>query len=150
MKGAFQDRGSDRLTSRGTKRGAGDLGLHLIPPFMQAGGKPALVSGWRRLWAAPLFLPGPSKPQAVGSRAPEGKRAHPAPDGLGGPPARGDSAEASGSCAAQPVGPGYVEEVTVPGFRYVPGRQRAPTPPLGCGEGLQQGSGFKIAPRVSI
>uniref|UniRef100_M3XYX1 DZF domain-containing protein n=1 Tax=Mustela putorius furo TaxID=9669 RepID=M3XYX1_MUSPF len=56
-------------------------------------------------------LRGTSKPQAAGSRAPEGKRAHPAPDGPGGPPARGDSAEASGSCAAQPVGPGYVEEV---------------------------------------
>uniref|UniRef100_A0A8C7AMG7 Zinc finger RNA binding protein 2 n=1 Tax=Neovison vison TaxID=452646 RepID=A0A8C7AMG7_NEOVI len=70
--------------------------------------KPALTkrpAAWKATSA------GPSKPQAVGSRAPEGKRAHTAPDGLGGPPARGDSAEASGSCAAQPVGPGYVEEV---------------------------------------
>ncbi|XP_035971952.2 zinc finger RNA-binding protein 2 isoform X3 [Halichoerus grypus] len=54
---------------------------------------------------------GPSKPQAASSRAPKGKRAHPAPDGPRDPPARGDSAEASGSCDAQPVGPDYVEEV---------------------------------------
>uniref|UniRef100_A0A8C0QIX3 DZF domain-containing protein n=3 Tax=Canis lupus familiaris TaxID=9615 RepID=A0A8C0QIX3_CANLF len=54
---------------------------------------------------------GPSKPQAAGSRPPEGKRAHPIPDRPRDPPTRGGSAEASGSCEAQPVGPGYVEEV---------------------------------------
>nr|XP_021561193.1 LOW QUALITY PROTEIN: zinc finger RNA-binding protein 2 [Neomonachus schauinslandi] len=54
---------------------------------------------------------GPSKPQTASSRAPKGKGAHPAPDGPRDPPSRGDSAEASGSCDAQPVGPDYVEEV---------------------------------------
>ncbi|XP_022381119.1 zinc finger RNA-binding protein 2 [Enhydra lutris kenyoni] len=70
--------------------------------------KPALTKRPAALKATSV---GPSKPQVVGSRAPEGKRARPAPDGPGGPTARGDSAEASGSCASQPVGPGYLEEV---------------------------------------
>lgn len=91
-----------------TRRGewaAGDLGLHRIPPF----------------------IPGPSKLQAAGSRPPEGKRAHhPAPDRPGDPPARGGSTEASGSCDAQPVGPGYVEEVTLPGNGRALGCGRVP------------------------
>ncbi|XP_034513414.1 zinc finger RNA-binding protein 2 isoform X10 [Ailuropoda melanoleuca] len=71
--------------------------------------KPALA---RRPAALKATSVGPSKLQAAGSRPPEGRQVHhPAPDRPGDPPARGGSTEASGSCDAQPVGPGYVEEV---------------------------------------
>ncbi|XP_040485523.1 zinc finger RNA-binding protein 2 [Ursus maritimus] len=78
-------------------------------PGMGALSKPALAKRPASLKATSV---GPSKLQAAGSRPPEGKRAHhPAPDRPRDPPARGGSTEASGSCDAQPVGPGYVEEV---------------------------------------
>nr|XP_025716833.1 zinc finger RNA-binding protein 2 [Callorhinus ursinus] len=77
-------------------------------PGMCALSKPALA---RRPVALKARSVGPSKLQAASSRAPEGKRAHPAPDGPRDPPAQGGSAEASGSCDAQPVGLDYVEEV---------------------------------------
>ncbi|XP_025772142.1 zinc finger RNA-binding protein 2 [Puma concolor] len=58
---------------------------------------------------------GPPEPQAAGSRLAEG--AHLVSDGSGEPPTGGGSAEASGRCDVQPVGPGYVEECPL---TYVP------------------------------
>uniref|UniRef100_A0A667H3A2 Zinc finger RNA binding protein 2 n=1 Tax=Lynx canadensis TaxID=61383 RepID=A0A667H3A2_LYNCA len=63
----------------------------------------------RRLAALKASRLGPPEPQAAGSRLPEG--AHLVSDGSGEPPTGGGSAEASGRCDVQPVGPGYVEEV---------------------------------------
>nr|XP_058915997.1 zinc finger RNA-binding protein 2 isoform X2 [Kogia breviceps] len=55
---------------------------------------------------------GPPALPAADSRPPQGKPAHPRSERPGEPPTQGGSAEASGTCCdAQPVGPGYVEEV---------------------------------------
>ncbi|XP_072577870.1 zinc finger RNA-binding protein 2 isoform X11 [Vulpes vulpes] len=86
-------------------RGAGTAALQPVCRVMHGG------RSLRRSHPGGQAPEGPSKPQAAGSRPPEGKRAHPIPDRPGDPPTRGGSAEASGSCEAQPVGPGYVEEV---------------------------------------
>uniref|UniRef100_UPI00295587EE zinc finger RNA-binding protein 2-like n=1 Tax=Panthera onca TaxID=9690 RepID=UPI00295587EE len=63
----------------------------------------------RRPAALKASRPGPPEPQAAGSRLPEGT--HLVSDGSREPPTGGGSAEASGRCDVQPVGPGYVEEV---------------------------------------
>ncbi|XP_042833679.1 zinc finger RNA-binding protein 2 isoform X4 [Panthera tigris] len=63
----------------------------------------------RRPAALKASRPGPPEPQAEGSRLPEGT--HLVSDGSREPPTGGGSAEASGRCDVQPVGPGYVEEV---------------------------------------
>ncbi|XP_077603405.1 zinc finger RNA-binding protein 2 [Crocuta crocuta] len=77
------------------------------PPTASDGpSKPAQA---RRPAAREASSVGPHKPQAAGSRPPEG--AHLVSDRPWEPPTRGRPAEASGSCDAQPVGPGYVEEV---------------------------------------
>lgn len=62
-----------------------------------------------------FFLPGTAEQPAAGRRPPEGKPAHRKSEGPGELPTQGGSSEASGSCCdSQPVGPGYVEEVTLP------------------------------------
>ncbi|XP_028342585.1 zinc finger RNA-binding protein 2-like isoform X4 [Physeter macrocephalus] len=74
---------------------------------------------------------GPPALPAADGRPPQGKPAHPRSERPGEPPAQGGSAEASGTCCdAQPVGPGYVEEVSA-------GRPAigSPRSTLGSGEG---------------
>uniref|UniRef100_A0A8C6AKE6 Zinc finger RNA binding protein 2 n=1 Tax=Monodon monoceros TaxID=40151 RepID=A0A8C6AKE6_MONMO len=71
-----------------------------LVPFVLADQKPTLVAG------PPALL-------AADSRSPQGKPAHPRSERPGELPAQGGSVEASGTCCdAQPVGPGYVEEVS--------------------------------------
>lgn len=72
-----------------------------------------MVSGQSKLQVMQFFLPGTPGQQAAGRRPPEGKSTHRKSEGLGERPTQGGSAEVSGSyCDSQPVGPGYVEEVT--------------------------------------
>nr|XP_020139543.1 zinc finger RNA-binding protein 2 isoform X3 [Microcebus murinus] len=62
--------------------------------------------------ASKALRKGPPEPQAAGSRPPGGKAARPKSEGPRGASSQGGAGEASGGCCdAQPVGPGYVEEV---------------------------------------
>ncbi|XP_033256635.2 zinc finger RNA-binding protein 2 [Orcinus orca] len=78
-------------------------------PSMCAPSRPAPA---RRPAASKASHVGPPGLPAADSRSPQGKPAHPRSERPGEPPAQGGSVEASGTCCdAQPVGPGYVEEV---------------------------------------
>ncbi|XP_012501593.1 PREDICTED: zinc finger RNA-binding protein 2 [Propithecus coquereli] len=78
-------------------------------PNEHSQGRPAPA---RRPVASKALCKGPPEPQAAGSRPQGGKAARPKSEGPGGAPSQGGTGEASGGCCdAQPVGPGYVEEV---------------------------------------
>nr|XP_023500183.1 zinc finger RNA-binding protein 2 isoform X2 [Equus caballus] len=78
-------------------------------PSVRAPSRPELA---KRPGASRATRVGPPKPQAAGSRPPDGKPTHPKSERAREPPTSGGSADASGSsCDGQPVGPGYVEEV---------------------------------------
>ncbi|XP_060001580.1 zinc finger RNA-binding protein 2 isoform X5 [Lagenorhynchus albirostris] len=78
-------------------------------PSMCAPSRPAPA---RRPAASKASHVGPPALPVADSRSPQGKPAHPRSEQPGEPPAQGGSVEASGTCCdAQPVGPGYVEEV---------------------------------------
>lgn len=108
----------------GAEGAAGDSG----PRGVHAGRlEAAVVSGQSKLQVTQFSLPGNPGQPAAGRRPPEGKPAHRKSEGPGDPPTQGGSAEASGSCGdSQPVGPGYVEEVTLAATDPPPGRQHVP------------------------
>nr|XP_031292803.1 zinc finger RNA-binding protein 2 isoform X1 [Camelus dromedarius] len=85
------------------------------PPAAPAGPgvcAPSQPTPAKRTVASKASHEGPPALQAADRRPLEGKLAHPRSERPREPPACGGPAEASGSCSgAQPVGPGYVEEV---------------------------------------
>lgn len=105
----------NRLMSRGGGRGCGRFWFAWRSALRTGGLEAAVVSGQSKLQVMQFFLPGTPGQQAAGRRPPEGKSTHRKSEGPGEPPTQGGSAEVSGSyCDSQPVGPGYVEEVTLP------------------------------------